>query len=87
MYEAKITAAGLRHLVRLPEKVRHAALETIFGPIAENPRRAGKPLADELEGLRSARRGDYRIVYEILEEEAVVAIHRIQHRRHVYRPS
>ena len=86
MYEAKITAAGLRHLDRLPEKVRHAALETIFGPIAENPRRAGKPLADELAGLRSARRGDYRIVYEILEEEAVVAIHRIQHRRHVYRP-
>ena len=86
MYEPKIAAAGLRHLDRLPDKVRDAALETIFGPIAENPHRAGKPLADELEGLRSARRGDYRIVYEILEEEAVVAIHRIQHRRHVYRP-
>ena len=87
MYEAKITATGLRHLDRLPDKVRQAALETIFGPISENPHRAGKPLGDELEGLRSARRGDYRIVYEIWEDEAVVVIHRIQHRRHAYRPS
>lgn len=87
MYEAKISAAGLRHLNRLPEKVRQAALETILGPIAENPHRAGKPLGDELEGLRSARRGNYRIIYEIREDEAVVVIHRIQHRRHAYRPS
>ena len=87
MYEAKITPAGLRHLDRLPGKVRHAALATIFGPIAENPHRAGKSLTGELEGLRSARRGDYRIIYEIIEDEAVVAIHRIQHRRHVYRPN
>ena len=86
MYEPEIMAAGLRHLDRLPDKVRHAALEMIFGPIADNPHRAGKPLGDEFEGLRSARRGDYRIIYEILEDEAVVLIHRIQHRRHVYRP-
>lgn len=87
MYEAKISAAGLRHLNRLPDKVRQAALETIFGPIAENPHRAGKLLGDELEGLRSARRGEYRIIYEIREDEAVVVIHRIQHRRLAYRPS
>ena len=87
MYEPEIMSAGLRHLDRLPDKVRHAALEMIFGPIAENPHRAGKPLGDEFEGLRSARRGDYRIIYEILEDETVVLIHRIQHRRHAYRPT
>ena len=86
MYAPKITAAGLRHLDRLPDKVRHAALAAIFGPIAENPRRAGKPLADELEGMRSARRGGYRIIYEIWEDQAVVVIHRIQYRRHGCRP-
>ena len=51
MHEARIAAAGLRHLDRLPDKVRQAALEAIFSPIAENPYRAGKPLADELKGL------------------------------------
>jgi mRNA interferase RelE/StbE len=43
-------------------------------------------LIGELEGLRSALRGDYRIIYEILEAEKVVLIYRVQHRRDVYRP-
>ena len=86
MYEVEITPEGLRHLNRLPDKVRHAAVETIFGPIAENPQRLGKPLVGELEGLRSARRGDYRVIYEILEQDETVLVHRVQHRRDVYRP-
>lgn len=49
MYEAKIAAAGLRHLVRLPDEVRRTALETIFDPLAENPHRISKSLCDELE--------------------------------------
>lgn len=85
MYEIAITPEGLRHLNRLPEKVRQAALETIFGPTAENPQRRGKPLVGELEGLRSARRGDYRVIYEILEDE-IVLIHRVHHRRDAYGP-
>jgi mRNA interferase RelE/StbE len=86
VYEVEITPEGLRHLNRLPEKVREAALAAILGPIAENPQRLGKPLLGELEGLHSARRGDYRIIYEIVENEQVVLIHRVQHRRDVYRP-
>jgi mRNA interferase RelE/StbE len=86
VYEIEITAEGLRHLNWLPDKVRHAALESIFGPIAENPKRPGIPLVGELEGLRSARRGDYRILYEIFEDEQIVLIHRVQHRRDAYRP-
>ena len=86
MYEVEITPEGLRHLNQLPEKVRDAALAAIFGPIAENPQRLGRRLLGELEGLYSARRGDYRIIYEIFEGEDTVLIHRIQHRRDVYRP-
>ncbi|MEA1903719.1 MAG: type II toxin-antitoxin system RelE/ParE family toxin [Actinomycetota bacterium] len=86
MYEVEITPEGLRHLNRLPEKVREAALAAVFGPIASNPQQLGKPLLGELEGLRSARRGDYRIIYEIVEPDRVVLIHWIQHRRDVYRP-
>jgi mRNA-degrading endonuclease RelE of RelBE toxin-antitoxin system len=86
VYEVQITPEGLRHLNKLPDKVRDAALETALGPIAENPQRLGKPLVGELEGLRSARRGDYRIIYEILEGDEIVLIHRVQHRRDVYRP-
>jgi mRNA-degrading endonuclease RelE of RelBE toxin-antitoxin system len=84
-YEVEITPEGLRHFQRLPDKVKAAVLETIFGPIAENPRRAGKPLRGELEGLFSARRGEFRVIYEIDDDRRIVLIHRAQHRGRVYR--
>jgi mRNA-degrading endonuclease RelE of RelBE toxin-antitoxin system len=84
-YEVEITPESLRHLNRLPEKVRGAVVEAIFGSIAENPRRAGKPLRGELEGLYSARRGEFRVIYEIDEARRVVLVHRAPHRRGAYR--
>jgi mRNA interferase RelE/StbE len=86
MYEIRITPEGLRHLNRLPEKIRNAALVALRGPISENPRQLGKPLVGELAGLFSARRGDYRLIYSIDEISRVVTVHRIQHRDSVYRP-
>jgi mRNA interferase RelE/StbE len=86
VYEVRITPEGLRHLDRLPERIRSAAIEAIYSTIASNPQRAGKPLLGELEGLRSARRGDYRVIYEVREPEQQVIVHRVQHRRDVYRP-
>jgi mRNA-degrading endonuclease RelE of RelBE toxin-antitoxin system len=59
-------------------------METIFGSIARNPHRAGGRLQGEFEGLRSARRGEFRIVYEIDESRHVVIVHRAAHRRNVY---
>jgi mRNA interferase RelE/StbE len=85
-YEVEITPEGLRHLRKLPEKVKVAVVETIFGSIAENPQRVGKPLRGELEGLFSARRGDFRVIYEIDKETRTVIIHRSAHRGTVYRP-
>ena len=84
-YDVDITPEGLRHLNRLPEKVRAAAVELILGALADNPWRLGKVLVGELSGLLSARRGDYRVVYEIDDERRVVLVHRVQHRRDAYR--
>jgi mRNA interferase RelE/StbE len=86
VFEVEITREGLRHLNLLPGKVRDAAIQAIMGPIAERPRQIGKPLVGELTGLFSARRGDYRVIYEIDDDRKVVIVHRVQHRRVVYRP-
>lgn len=80
------TATAVRALHVLPEKVATAAVEFIYGSLAENPHRVGKPLRFELVGLHSARRGDYRVVYEIDEAEKLITIIAIQHRADVYRP-
>lgn len=86
MYRVDSTPEGLRHLNRLPPKVRGAAIETMVGALAETPRRLGKPLVGELTGLYSARRGDYRVIYEVDDDSNVVTVHRVQHRRDAYRP-
>ncbi|WP_269779157.1 type II toxin-antitoxin system RelE family toxin [Propioniciclava soli] len=81
-YEISWTPAARRALHRLPEKVAAAVIEFIYGPLASNPQRAGKALRINLEGLHSARRGDYRVIYRI---DTRVAIAAIEHRADVYR--
>lgn len=68
----------------LPEAVAAACAEFIFGPLAESPYRVGKSLRDELEGLYSARRGQFRVIYAIREEQVVVKVISIRHRREAY---
>lgn len=50
----------------------------------ENSRRAGKPMRFGLDGLHSARLGDFRIAYRIGDRVAIVAI---EDRTDVYRPT
>jgi mRNA interferase RelE/StbE len=51
--------------------------------LAEDPR-LGKRLAGELVPFWSYRVGDYRVVYEIREEQLVVLLVMIEHRRAIY---
>lgn len=80
-FEIAWSPRARKSLQRLPQKVSTAAVEFICGPLAENPHGVGKPLRLELEGVYSARRGDYRVLYVI---EKVVTILRIDHRSDVY---
>jgi mRNA-degrading endonuclease RelE of RelBE toxin-antitoxin system len=43
-------------------------------------------LQRELAGTWSARRGNYRIIYEIDNDENTILVLRIDHRADVYRP-
>ena len=84
-YEIELTSEARRHLNRLPEKVRDVSIALMLGALSENPHRVGKPLVGDLEGMRSARRGDFRVVYEIEEATHTVIVLRVQHRGDVYR--
>ena len=84
-YDVVFTAAARRALeFELPEKVATAAFEFIMGALRENPQRVGKPLREPLAPLYSARRGDYRVIYRIVEQRLLIAIVTISHRRDVY---
>lgn len=85
-WELRVAASAERQLGRLPERIAAAVVEFMLGPMCENPRRVGHPLQRELAGLWSARRGAYRVVYEIEDETRTVTALRIDHRFDVYRP-
>lgn len=75
-------------LVVIGESVKaqlSAFVESVTGALAENPRRAGKPLAGGLSGLWAARRGQYRVVYAIADEVIAVTILRIARRSTTHR--
>jgi len=81
-YEIAWTPTARRALRRLPEKVAAAVVEFVYGSLAANPRRVGKALRFELDGVHSARRGAYRILYRIDERVTITAI---EHRADAYR--
>ena len=80
------TAASRRALTRLPEKVATAVVEFLYGSLAASPYRVGKPLKLGLEGLYSARRGDYRVIYRIDDHSRRVDVVGIGHRSDICRP-
>lgn len=85
-YRVGWSAPARRALSRLPEKVGAAVVEFCYGSLAANPRRVGKPLKLAMEGLHSARRGDYRVIYRIDDDVRQVDIVAIEHRADAYRP-
>lgn len=84
-YEIEWAASALRSLDRLPDKIALACVEFVYGGLAENPQRVGRALRFELEGKHSARRGDFRVIYEIDESQHVVTVIAIDHRSDFHR--
>lgn len=62
-----------------------AVVEFLYSTLAENPEHVGKPLRGDLAGPCSARRGDYRVLYEVRPSSRAVVVHRIAHRADAYR--
>ena len=94
MNRVAITPAGERTMLKLPEGAWFAAAEFIAGPLSVDPVRVSKPLAPPLQGQRSARVGEYRVLFTLhpLVDQAadestgdyLITITAVRHRRDVY---
>ena len=84
-WSVELARSAIRDLDRMPPRIAPAVVEFIYGPLAENPRRVGKPLRDEFAGLWSARRGAYRVLYELEDATIRIVVIRIAHRAHAYK--
>ena len=82
-YSIRIRNSARRELAQLPREARERVIAAIDA-LGEQPL-AGSPLKGGLRGLRRQRVGDYRILYELLDDELVILVVRVAHRRESYR--
>lgn len=82
MPEPRLTRRARNDLEALPDAVREAAIATLT-LIGADPEGTGKELVGRLEGLWSARVGNYRVLYTV--EGQGVIVRAIRHRAVAYR--
>lgn len=80
-----VAASAERSLARLTGGVAAAIVEFMLGPLTEAPTVVGKSLQRELSGYWSARRGSYRVIYRLDDDQHEIIVVRIEHRSDVYR--
>ena len=82
-YSIRIKESAAKELRRVAKPYRTRIVAAI-DRLAEAPH-LGASLKGDLRGLRRLRVGDYRIVYEVRDDELVVLVVRVAHRRGAYR--
>lgn len=82
-YRVLIKPSAARELEDVPRADRRR-LATRMRALAEDPRPSG---AEKMSGhdLYRVRQGNYRILYEIIDQDLTVTVIKIGHRRDVYR--
>ncbi|MBI2856920.1 MAG: type II toxin-antitoxin system RelE/ParE family toxin [Chloroflexi bacterium] len=83
MYSVEIRRRAQRALDRLPRADFQAVVEAVKG-LAEAPRPRGIEKVKST-GLWRIRRGDYRIIFALDDDQQLVTVVRIGHRREIYR--
>ena len=82
-FSIRIKESAARELRRVARTDR-ARIVAAIDRLAETPH-IGGALKGDLRGLRRVRVGDYRVVYEVRDDELVVLVVRVAHRRDAYR--
>ena len=83
IYQITIKESALKALSKIELQYRSRLIDAIE-KLKTNPN-AGSVLKGEFSGLRRIRINDYRIVYEVQNEQLVILVVRVAHRREVYK--
>lgn len=82
-WSVRIKRSAAKSLRKIQPHDRRRLISTIDS-LATEPH-AGSVLKGEFAGLRRIRVGSYRIVYEAREQELIILVVRVAHRKEVYR--
>jgi mRNA interferase RelE/StbE len=82
-YRVLVKRSATKELESVPLKDRRRLVARIQG-LATNPRPVGVQKLSGEEKYR-LRQGDYRILYEMVDQDLIVTVVRVGHRRNIYR--
>lgn len=81
-FEVVLTTESENFIKKCDKAIRNRILKSLRK--LEDEPEIGKPLTSILTGLWSLRIGDYRAIYQIKNNELIVVVVRISHRKNVY---
>jgi mRNA interferase RelE/StbE len=83
-YQVLLAKSAARELEKLPTQAQDRIIEVIEG-LQSNPRPRGCKKLTGTTNLWRVRSGDYRIIYEINDQDRIVDVNAIRHRSDAYR--
>jgi len=83
-YTVEFTHRAAKAFRALPPEIRHRLAPKIDA-LTNNPRPRGVKSLEGPDGILRLRVGDYRILYQVMDDRLVVLLVKIGHRREIYR--
>ena len=84
-YTVEIARRAIKSIAGLPRQEQHRVRAAI-DLLVDEPRPPSCVALTGAESVYRVRVGDYRILYEVIDERLVIHVIRVGHRRDVYRP-
>ena len=81
-FEVVLSEESQKFLKKCDKFVKNRILDRLEN-LREDPR-IGKPLTANLAGLWSLRIGDHRAIYQIKDNELIVVVIKVGHRKNIY---
>lgn len=82
-YSIRIKKSAAKELARIPSADRVRVINAI-DHLKDHPH-SGSPLKGEYRGIRRIRVGDYRVLYEVSDEDLIILVIRVATREEAYR--
>lgn len=83
-YKVSIKRSAVKEIEAIPQKKERQRIIRRIGQLANDPRSPGSKKLSGHDKYR-IRQGSYRIVYRIVDNELVVVVVKVGHRKDVYR--
>ena len=83
-YRVEIARRAIKSIAKLPRK-EQLRVRAAIDLLADDPRPPGCTALAGEDSVYRVRVGDYRILYEVIDDRLVIQVVRVGHRRDVYR--